>query len=62
MKQLSIALTDEEIDQLFAAGELPDQKGYLDIKHFVNRVTQALKSKPLPTFIAQPPKAATAKV
>jgi hypothetical protein len=61
---LSIALTDEEIDMLFASAELPDQKGYLDIKQFVNRITQAQKSKPLPTFLAQPPKlgAATSKV
>ncbi len=56
MKQLSIALSDEEIDHLFAAGELPDQRGYLDIKHFINKVSMAQKSKPLPTFLASAPK------
>ena len=51
MKQLSIALTDDEIDLLFQAGELPEYKGYVDIKTFCDKVAAALKSKPLPTFI-----------
>lgn len=56
MKQLTIALTDEEISLLFSVAELPDQRGFLDIKTFVDRVAAALKEKPLPTFLAQPPK------
>ena len=38
MKQLALALTDDEIDYLFAAGELPEAQHYLDIKHFITRV------------------------
>ena len=53
---MTIALTDEEIDMLFTAGELPDQKNYLDIKVFCERVASALKTKPLPTFLTAAPK------
>ena len=60
MKQLTIALTDEEIDLLFAAGELPDQRNYLDIKTFCDKVSVALKAKPLPTFLATAPKTLSA--
>jgi hypothetical protein len=52
MKQLSIALTNEEIDLLFSSSEIPEQKGFLDIRTFITKVNQAQKSKPLPTFIA----------
>jgi hypothetical protein len=38
MKGLSIALTDTEIDLLFASSEIPDAKGNLDIGEFVSKV------------------------
>ena len=54
MKQLSLALTDEEIELLFNAGECVDDKNSLDIKKFCDKVAEALKVKPLPNFLAQP--------
>mmetsp|Transcript_5010 Transcript_5010/g.3652 ORF Transcript_5010/g.3652 Transcript_5010/m.3652 type:complete len:89 (+) Transcript_5010:660-926(+) len=61
MKQLAIALTDEEIDLLFSSSEVPDAKGQLDIRTFVSKVLQAQKSKPLPAFIASAPKVQSAQ-
>lgn len=52
MKQLSIALTNEEIDLLFQSSEILEQKGFMDIRAFVTKVNHAAKSKPLPIFIA----------
>lgn len=52
MKQLSLALTDEEIELLFNAGECVDDKNSLDIKKFCDKVAEALKVKPLPNFLA----------
>lgn len=52
MKQLSVALTNEEIDLLFQSSEVLEQKGHMDIRTFITKINQAQKSKPLPTFIA----------
>lgn len=62
MKQLSIALTEDEIEQLFGASLSPDQSTHMDILILCKKVENALKSKPMPTFLATGPKSATAKV
>ena len=54
MKQLAIALTDDEIKLLSEAGELPEFRGFVDIKHFITKVQQAQKAKPLPSFLSRP--------
>lgn len=53
MKQLSVAMSDEEIDMLFSAAETPDSKNTMDIMNLCNKVMAALKSKPLPNFFTQ---------
>lgn len=48
MKQMSIALSDDEIDTIFSAAETPDHM--VDIMNLITKVTNALKSKPMPNF------------
>ena len=56
LKQLSLALTDEEIDSLFQTAELRDYPNTMDVKTFLDRVHEARNAKPLPTFLGSHPK------
>ena len=63
MKQLSIALTDSEINELFETGDSNrGQSGQLDIKNFVDAVQTASKSKPLPSFLTTAPAKSGSKI
>ena len=46
IKQLSVGMSDAEIDILFGVAEMD---GLLDIKEFLNQVQISAKSKPLPS-------------
>lgn len=63
MKQLSIAMTDAEIKDLFETGDSKrDSKGHLDIVSFVQQVQAASKQKPLPSFLTTTPSKPGSKV
>ena len=46
MNNLPVTVNDETLDQLFAAGESPDYRGLLDVKLFLDKVSQAAKYNP----------------
>ena len=64
MKQLSIAMTDAEISDLFETGDSSrsQKAGHLDISNFVKTVQEASKSKPLPSFLTTAPTKPGSKV
>ena len=63
MKQLSIAMTDQEIKELFDTGDSQrGPKGHLDIASFCQQVQAASKAKPLPSFLTTAPAKSGSKV
>jgi hypothetical protein len=54
LKQLAVALTDPEIKELYETGLLFSKNGgsgQLDIATFAAKVTEAQRSKPLPSYL-----------
>jgi len=45
--QLPMPLNDEQVEQLYLAGESAEYHGYLDIKQFIDKVAAAAKYTPL---------------
>lgn len=63
MKQLSLALNDEEIEKLYETSDVVrSAKGHLDVLSFVKIVEEAGRRKPLPSFLMNIPEKPGSKV